>query len=277
MTQAHQKQKTALITGGTGGLGAATASLLVAQGWHVFIGDINAAALEHCDAHANMTAIPLDVADTESVEQAVAAVTTHTKHLDAVINFAGILVTGSVAEIPVDTMERVLNINVLGTYRVNQAFLPLLLEGNGRIINISSETGWQSGAPFNGAYATSKHAIEAYSDSLRRELSFLDIPVIKIQPGAFKTDMVSSIGQQFDHAIAESSLFKAHLTKIKSLGIKEQEKAHDPALLANTLLKALTDPKPAAAYSVKPDAGRSFLEKLPTSWADALIKAVIRP
>lgn len=155
--------------------------------------------------------------------------------------------------------------------------LPLLLNASGRIVNISSETGWQSGAPFNGAYAMSKHALEAYSDSLRRELRFHNIPVIKIQPGAFKTDMVASIGRQFDNAIAATRLFKPHLEKIKVLGMKEQAKANDPDLLAQAILKALTDEKPAAAYSVKPDPGRSFLEKLPTAWADTLIHKAIKP
>lgn len=73
----------------------------------------------------------------------------------------------------------------------------MLSSRKGRIVNISSETGWMSGGPFNGAYASSKHAIEAYSDSLRRELALLDMPVIKIQAGPFKTDMVKSIESNF--------------------------------------------------------------------------------
>jgi NAD(P)-dependent dehydrogenase (short-subunit alcohol dehydrogenase family) len=71
-------------------------------------------------------------------------------------------------------MKRVLDVNVMGTFRVNKAFFPLIKARRGRILNISSETGWQSGGPFDGAYASSKHCIEAYSDSLRRELALLD-------------------------------------------------------------------------------------------------------
>ncbi|MCB1616126.1 MAG: SDR family NAD(P)-dependent oxidoreductase, partial [Pseudomonadales bacterium] len=167
-----------------------------------------------------------------------------------------------------------LDINVMGTFRVNQAFLPLLQSG-ARIVNISSETGWQSGGPFNGAYAMSKHAIEAYSDSLRRELCFLGIAVIKIQPGPFKTEMVGSIEQNFSRAIADTKHFSKQLTRIKALAMNEQNKAHDPAILASAVYKALTVKKPKPAYSVKADPARSFLEWFPTAWADGLLKKVL--
>ena len=195
--------------------------------------------------------------------------------LDAVVNFAGIMVIGSGIELDEAIFQKVLNVNVMGTYRVNQACFPLLKLRKGRIVNISSETGWMSGGPFNGAYASSKHAIEAYSDSLRRELALLNMPVIKIQPGPFKTNMVKSIEANFVRASDNSFEFKATINKLKELAIKEVDKGHDPDYLAAIIHRALTAAKPKAAYSVKPDPARSFLEYLPTRWADLLLKKVM--
>ena len=91
--------------------------------------------------------------------------------------------------------------------------LPLLLVQKGRVIILSSEVARQSAAPFNGIYAISKHALEAYSDSLRRELNYLDIKVVKIQPGPFKTDMTKKAEQQFREVQKESIYFKIQLSK----------------------------------------------------------------
>jgi NAD(P)-dependent dehydrogenase (short-subunit alcohol dehydrogenase family) len=130
--------------------------------------------------------------------------------------------------------------------------------------------------PFNGAYAMSKHAIEAYSDSLRRELMFLDVPVIKIQPGPFRTAMVTGIEPAFTRAAEASTYFKDMLKRIKHLTLKEQAKAHDPVLLAEVVHRALVTRHPRAAYSVKPDLQRAALSLLPARVADPLLKLALR-
>ena len=267
--------KTALITGATGGLGKATSQYLLERDWHVVAADFDREALAKLEGESNITPVFIDVTDTASVEAAVAEVKQNIDGLDAIVNFAGILAVGSMVEMEEAVLQRVLDVNVMGTFRVNKAFFPLIKARKGRIVNISSETGWQSGAPFNGAYASSKHCIEAYSDSLRRELALLDIPVIKIQPGPFKTEMVGGIEGNFSKAIEASGEFKAVLTGMKDKAVKESLKGRDPAELAAVIYTALTTPSPKAAYSVKPDAARSLLEYLPTAWADALIKKVL--
>ena len=268
--------KIALITGATGGMGLVTAKLLADNGWVVFAADNNVEALERIENHAGIVPIFIDVSQRNSVEEAFKEYSQKHQHLDAIINFAGILRVGSISEMKEADLEQLLNINVLGTFRVNQVFIPLLKKSSkGRIINISSETGWQSGGPFNGAYAMSKHAIEAYSDSLRRELMLINIPVIKIQPGPFKTDMVKSIEMSFSKAIESTVDFKAPLTKTKELALKEQVKAHSPAIIAQTVLAALNANKPKASYSVKADYSRTLLEYFPTAWADWVLKKVL--
>ena len=271
----HTQQKTVFITGGAGGLGGATARHLAARGWRVFAADCVEAALQRIGGERNVTPVHLDVTDAASVDAAARRVAQRVDGLDGIVNFAGILAVGSLVEIPEETLRRVLDVNVLGTFRVNRALFPLVLARHGRIVNVSSETGWQSGMPFNGPYAMSKHAIEAYSDSLRRELMFLGVPVIKIQPGPFKTDMVAGIERNFARAAKASRYFGALLRQLKGMTLAEQVKAHDPVLIAETVYTALTTRSPAPAYSVKPDPGRAAMHLLPDRVADTLLEWVL--
>ena len=266
---------TVFITGAGGGLGGATARYLAERDWKVFAADFDAKALKALAAEADVTPVQLDVTDATSCEAARRRVAGACDGLDGVVNFAGILAVGSVVEIDPDVIRRVLDVNVMGTVRVNHALFPLVLARKGRIVNISSETGWQSGMPFNGPYGMSKHAIEAYSDSLRRELMFLGVSVIKIQPGPFKTEMVAGIERNFARAAKESRHFGKLLRSVKGMTLAEQKKAHDPILIAETVHTALTARHPAAAYSVKPDPGRAAMHLLPDRVADALLEWVL--
>jgi NAD(P)-dependent dehydrogenase (short-subunit alcohol dehydrogenase family) len=273
--KSEKTRKSVFITGGAGGLGGATARYLAERDWQVFAADFAEEALEVIGKEKNITPVHLDVTSRESVQAAADSVAAQVDGLDGIVNFAGILAVGSMIEIEEAALARVLEVNVMGTFRVNQVFFPMVLARKGRIVNISSETGWQSGMPFNGAYAMSKHAIEAYSDSLRRELMFLEIPVIKIQPGPFKTDMVASIERNFARAAEESEHFHDLLTKLKGMTVQEQEKANDPAIIAESVLTALTSGYSWPAYSVKPDRQRAAMSVLPDWVVDPMLKLVL--
>ena len=186
-------KKTALITGAGGGLGHATVERLVAKGWKVFAADLSTDLLRSSMHDPDVVPVVIDVTSPESIESAYEAVASQTGRLDGIVNFAGVMGVGSLTDIPEERLARILDINVMGTYRVNKRFFPLVEAAKGRIVNLSSETGWQTAAPFNGPYAMSKHAIEAYSAALRRELALLDVKVITIQPGAYRTEMVAGI------------------------------------------------------------------------------------
>ena len=271
------QRKTVFLTGAAGGLGASAVRYLAQRDWHVFAADFDEEALEReLAALPNVTTIPLDVTDPASVAAAYEHVAAACGGLDGVVNFAGVLLVGSLVDIDSEAVHRLLDVNVMGTIRVNRAMFPLVLARKGRIVNISSETGWQTAMPFNGAYAMSKHAIEAYSDSLRRELMFLDIAVIKIQPGPFRTAMVAGIEQNFARAAEASTYFRDLLARLGPEAAKEQAAAHDPALLAEVVYTALTTPSPRAAYSVSPDLKRSVLSLLPDWAADPLLKLALR-
>ncbi len=269
-------KRTALITGAGGGLGHATVERLVANGWKVFAADISEEMLRSSRHDPDIVQVVMDVTSTESIDSAFAAVSSQTNRLDGIVNFAGVIGVGSLLDIPEERLARILDINVMGTFRVNKRFFPLLEAAKGRIVNLSSETGWQSAAPFNGPYAMSKHAIEAYSTALRRELALLGVKVITIQPGAFRTEMVAGIERAFTAAEAETPRFAKVLRKLKALAGKEIESARDPDILAQVIETALTAKRPKPVYSVKPDKLRSTIEMLPLRAADGLYVAVLR-
>mgnify|MGYP001818712845 FL=1 len=269
-------KKTALVTGAGGGLGHATVERLVASGWKVFAADISEEMLRSSIHDPDVVPIVMDVTDNDSIESAFEAVSSQTARLDGIVNFAGVMGVGSLVDIPEERLARILDINVMGTYRVNRTFLPLVEAAKGRIVNLSSETGWQSTAPFNGPYGMSKYAVEAYSHALRRELALLDIKVITIQPGAFRTNMVAGIERAFTAAEAETPRFAPVLRKLKALAGKEIESARDPDILAQVIEQALTVKRPKPVYSVKPDKLRSALEALPLRASDGLYIAVLR-
>ena len=269
-------QKTVFLTGCSGGLGSRTTGYLVEKGWHVFAADFNREAMTKMDGEIGISTLFIDVTDQASIDIALKVVLEQVEGLDGIVNFAGIFAAGSLIEINEDTLFHVFNVNVMGTYRVNKTFFPLVQKRKGRIVNLSSETGWQSAGPFNGPYAMSKHAIEAYSDSLRRELMFLDIPVIKIQPGPFQSNMIEDLEVNFSEAQSESTYFKDVLSRLKVLVNGEMKKANDPVIVAQAIHKALTVSNPKPAYSVMPDRKRVFMEWLPNGVQDRLLKKVLR-
>ena len=269
-------KRTALITGAGGGLGHALVERLVMDGWRIFAADISKDLLRTSMHDPDVLPIEMDVTNAESLRSAYDAIASRTDRLDGLVNFAGIMGVGSLTDIPEERLARILDINVMGTYRVNKKFFPLVEAAKGRIVNISSETGWQSAAPFNGPYAMSKYAIEAYSTALRRELALLGVKVVTIQPGAFRTSMVEGIEQAFTQAEAETPKFATVLRKLKGLAGKQIRSAHDPDLLAQVIETALTAKRPKLVYSVKPDWARSSLEKLPLRAVDQVYLAVLR-
>jgi NAD(P)-dependent dehydrogenase (short-subunit alcohol dehydrogenase family) len=269
-------KRTALITGAGGGLGHAVVERLVMDGWKVFAADINTDLLRTSMHDPDVIPIVMDVTDRESIRTAFDTISSHTDHLDGIVNFAGIMGVGSLTDIPEERLSRILDINVMGTYRVNKKFFPLVEAARGRIVNISSETGWQSAAPLMGPYAMSKYAIEAYSTALRRELALLGVKVVTIQPGPFRTNMVEGIERAFTQAETETTKFVRVIRKLKGLAAKQIKTAHDPDILAQVIETALTTKRPKPVYSVKADRLRSSLERLPLRTVDHVYLTVLR-
>jgi NAD(P)-dependent dehydrogenase (short-subunit alcohol dehydrogenase family) len=148
--------KTALVTGASAGIGAATAARLARAGWRVLAG-----VREEGQAPAGCEEVLLDVTDAEQVAAAAARVDA----LDGLVNNAGIALAAPLELVPVDELRHQLDVNVVAQIAVTQAFLPALRAARGRVVFVGSIAG-RSALPFLGPYAASKHALEAIADSL---------------------------------------------------------------------------------------------------------------
>lgn len=270
MTSSSATTPVVVITGAGGGLGAATARLYSERGWHVVAADLTAPP-----GGPGITSVAADVTDSESLAALADLVRTEHGRLDAVITFAGVLGIGPLAETDPGRVQQVLDVNVMGTVRTVHALFDLLRASRGRVILISSETGPQHGMPMNGAYAMSKHAIEAYGDALRRELMFLGLEVVLVQPGPFRTGMTASIRRRFQESTAQGSPFAAMAAVIGEMAAGEDDKATDPSVLAEAVWTAGTTARPRHRYAVRWDLGRRLLDRLPVPLVDTALQLAL--
>jgi len=263
--------RSVLITGAAGGLGGATATYFAARGWTVYAADLVAPG-----PGPGIVPVTLDVTDPASCTAAAAYVAGLTPGLDAVVNFAGVLELGPMIEVDPERMRRSLEINVFGTFCVNQAFFALVRDGGGRIVNISSEAGVGKPQPLSAPYSISKHAVEAYSDVLRRELMFVGIPVVVVEPGPFRTPMSGSITEKFDQALRPGSPFEPLVRKIRKVGARNEGKVQPPDVLAAAVWEAVTTAKPRLRYLIGAQNRSRLLEALPDRAVDRLVHRFLR-
>lgn len=183
------RQRVALVTGASGGLGRAIAEHLAASGYQVF------AASRRVDSWTQagqppprIVPVVMDVTDGPSVEAAIAHILRETDTIDLLVNNAGFGVAGAIEETPLDAARAQLETNFFGTVRVCQAVLPMMRQqGGGSIVNITS-VGGRLGLPFQGYYSASKFALEGLTEALRYEMAPFGVRVSALAPGNFKTD-----------------------------------------------------------------------------------------
>lgn len=177
-----------LISGASTGIGRACAVHLAQLGHHVWAGVRSERDEDNIRKQnvSGLTPTYLDVADAESIRDCVKTLVNKAGGLDVLINNAGIAVGGPVEAIAIEDWRRQFDINVFGAIALTQACLPMLRQSKGRILNISSISG-RIAPPFMAPYAASKFALEAVSDSLRRELRRHGVRVSIIEPGPIAT------------------------------------------------------------------------------------------
>ena len=231
------EKKTILVTGAANGIGRSISLYLASKDYFVFATDVDEKGLKSLESTENIKTINLNIRNIVEIDRAVNEITNITEGLDGLVNSAGIFVGGPMLEISIEDMRAILETNVLGMIDVTQKFFPLLHKRKGKIINLSSEVG-RFAYPFNGPYGISKYAIEAFSDSLRRELMFEGMKVIKIQPGAFDTGFMTETEDAYRKYI-NKSLFKDQISRIWPVLAKEKEKSSDPIIIAKLVHKIL--------------------------------------
>jgi len=247
-----------VVTGASTGIGRAAVAYAVAQGAQVFANvrkqaDADSLVKEFPDA---VTPIIFDVADEASVRAGAAQVgaALGKRKLFGLVNNAGIAVAGPLLYTDTQELKRQFETNLFGVHNVTQAFAPLLGADRdrtgkaGRIVMISS-VGGQNGAPFVGAYAASKFALEGYSQSLRRELMLFGVDVIVIGPGAIATPIWDKAENQ-DLNRYSNTPYAPMMQKVADYMLAQGRKGLPPKDVGALIWKCLADPKPKTRYAI---------------------------
>ncbi len=255
-----------VITGASSGIGYDAARYLIARGYHVFGSVRKQADGDRVQAALGEQFTPLlfDVTDGVAVATAVSQVTEKVggNGLAGLVNNAGIAVAGPLMHLPLEEFRQQFEVNLFGLLDVTQKFLPLLgampnaSHPPGRIVNISSVSG-KIVYPFMGPYAASKHALEALSDALRRELLLFNIDVVVIEPGSVQTPIWDK-AQDLDTTQYNDTAYKGMLDGMKRVFVNQGKNGIPVEKVSEVIYEALTKEKPKTRYVLA--------RKLLTSW-----------
>ena len=269
--------KTVLITGASSGIGAACVEWLLAHGYQVFAGmrtvkEDTSLKQEYGDRYQ---VVALDVTDSASVNQAVKTIEEATRgQLTALINNAGIACSGALETLDMAQVQSVFEVNVLGTFAMTQACIPLLRRSRGRVIMMGSVSGLLA-APGLSAYSASKFALEGMSDALRNELQPFGIRVTILEPGKIETPIWQKALAQLNQTPENSHPLYQPLDDFYR-HYAANEKATPMRELLAVLHKALEADRPKARYTVGRAARlRRLLMHLPTGLRDRLLQRAV--
>ncbi len=229
-------QRAVLVTGASTGIGRKITEHLASRGHFVYAGARKQADLDALGKIRNVQPIKLDVTQQADIDAAVVAVTKGGRGLYALVNNAGIASLGTVADTSMQELTLMVDVNVYGPFRMTKAFTPLILESKGRITTMGSISGILSGRDWT-AYAMSKHAIEAFADSLALQLEPQGVRVSIVEPGNYDSEIGKSAAARTgqESRIADRSQYKK------------------PDEVAQAVELALFEENPKRRYMVVPD------------------------
>ena len=236
-----------LITGTTSGIGQIIAEKLHQNGFGVVGTSRNPDRVADKPSYPLLT---LDVTSEESIRRCVEELANREIAVDVLINNAGIVVCGSVEETSEALAREQLETNFWGAVRLTQSILPQMRKNRrGKIIFITSLAGLV-GVPYQGFYASSKHALEGFAKSLRQEVKELGISVSAVEPGFFKTN----IHHAFQYADRTIDDYAHSRTNAVDTFRRSIEHAPHPDAIAKTVLRIIKATRPKYSYRVGTDA-----------------------
>ncbi|QYE33517.1 MULTISPECIES: SDR family NAD(P)-dependent oxidoreductase [Sphingosinicellaceae] len=238
-------QRTVIVTGAAGGIGAAIASNLTMSGWRVFATMRRPVLAQH-----GPDALALDVTRDDSVNAAVAEVVGRTGRVDAIVNNAGVDMLGAVEETTTEEALKLFETNFFGVHRLTRAVLPIMrAQLSGRIVTIGSIAGFVP-TPFNAFYCASKHALNGYCEALDYEIRPFGIRTILIEPGFIRTGLRAK-----KRTVADSIDAYSEIRGRAGAGFDESvSRGTDPARVAEVVQRALVAAHPKFRQLVGNDA-----------------------
>jgi NADP-dependent 3-hydroxy acid dehydrogenase YdfG len=231
------KEKVALVTGASSGIGEATALALSGAGANVAAGARRAGRLADLAKRApgEVLALDLDVTDEQSCRAAVAATVERFGGLDVLVNNAGLMLVGPMSGADTAEWTTMVHTNLLGTMYTTHAALPHLLRSKGTIVQMSSHSG-RVIPPGGGAYAATKFGVNAFSESLRQEVTAQGVRVVVIEPGMVATELASHITDPTMRAVSRDMM-----NSMRPL---------QPEDIANAVLYAVSQPAHVAVNEI---------------------------
>lgn len=284
MTLSAKIQEIIVVTGASTGIGAAAARELAARGFHVLAGvrrELDADAIRR----PGIEPLILDITHPDDIQALANRVREDPQRraLRALVNNAAIQANVPIEVFPIEQWRRMFEVNLIGQVAMTQALLPDLLRSRGRIVNISSVGGRIAMAAY-GPYAATKFALEAVSDSLRRELAPSGIHVVVVEPGAVRTEML-------DRAISTARDLMSIMTPeqqerygglvqaVNSQAVASTRSGLPAEAAATVIANAITARRPRPRYTVGLDAAlfTRLARALPDRMLDSLFVAGLRP
>lgn len=262
MSANDRGQQIIVITGASTGIGRACALHLDQLGFRVFAGvrrDADGAALQSA-ASDRLTPLRIDVTDGATIAAArdqVGAAASG-RGVFGLVNNAGVGVGGPLEFVPLDDLRRQFEVNVIGQVAVTQAFLPMLRQARGRIVNIGSIAG-RMATPFIGPYSASKFALEAINDALRVELRPWGIAVAIVEPGSIATPIWEK-GKETSKQVSDDlspegrELYGAAVSSLLETMAEFEKRAVPAERVAKAVTHALLSKRPKTRYLVGTDA-----------------------
>lgn len=274
-------QRSVLITGASTGIGWACALHLAQNGWRVFGGVRKSADARRLSAAAaNITPLILDVAKPAHITRSIGKlnIALGRAGLQALVNNAGIAVTGPLEFVPIAELRRQMEVNLIGQVALTQACLPLLRAGRGRVLNISS-IGGRIVAPLLTPYSASKFALEAFSDGLRRELEPWNLPVVSVQAGSIATPIWENSltrAERMRKGLPRraESLYGPMMRRGARRARASAARGLPPEQAAALVERILTVRRPRARYVIGKGTGLALFAArfLPDAWMDWIIR-----
>jgi len=264
------KKGSVVLTGAGGGMGQATATKLIKEGYEVFGLDIR-----EPDAVKGLRFIKTDLSDPESVEHAFKQVSEATDEICGIIHMAGMFDLDSFVEIREEDLIKIFNVNLFAIMRVNRVFLPLLAK-EGTIVITSSELAPLDPLPFTGIYAVTKAAVEKYAYSLRMELQLLGYHVSVIRPGAVDTRFLKISTDRLKAFCDGTKMYAFNAVKFRNIVDRAESVRVKPEKVADKAYAALTSKKPKFIYKLNRNIWLLMLNAVPDRLQTRMIGKILR-